>query len=54
MNKYVLRTSLVWIGILAVFVGIWAFRSRRSPKPQRIGRRVNGAPTGSKADGATE
>jgi len=27
MNKYVLRTSLVWIAILAVIVGIWAYRT---------------------------
>jgi RND family efflux transporter MFP subunit len=27
MNKYVLRTSLVWIVILAVIAGIWAYRT---------------------------
>jgi RND family efflux transporter MFP subunit len=27
MNKYVLRTSLVWIIVLAAFAGIWAYRS---------------------------
>ena len=27
MNKYVLRTSLVWIVVLAVVAGIWAYRS---------------------------
>jgi RND family efflux transporter MFP subunit len=27
MNKYILRTSLVWIAILAIIAGIWAFRS---------------------------
>lgn len=30
MNKYVLRTSLVWIGVLAVLAGIWAYRSQRT------------------------
>jgi Cu(I)/Ag(I) efflux system membrane fusion protein/cobalt-zinc-cadmium efflux system membrane fusion protein len=28
MNKYVLRTSLVWIVVLAAIAGIWAYRSR--------------------------
>ncbi len=28
MNKYVLRTSLVWISVLAVLAGIWVYRSR--------------------------
>ena len=27
MNKYVLRTSLVWIAALAVAAGIWTYRS---------------------------
>jgi RND family efflux transporter MFP subunit len=27
MNKYILRTSLVWIIVLVVIVGIWAYRS---------------------------
>jgi len=27
MNKYVLRTSLAWMAALAVFAGIWAYRS---------------------------
>ena len=27
MNKYVLRTSLVWIAVLAAVAGIWAYRS---------------------------
>ena len=30
MNKYVLRTSLVWIAVLAVFAGIWVYRSQRA------------------------
>lgn len=28
MNKYVLRTSLVWLVVIAVLVGTWAYRSR--------------------------
>jgi RND family efflux transporter MFP subunit len=32
MNKYVLRTSLVWIVVLAAIAGIWAYRSH-SIKP---------------------
>lgn len=28
MNKYVLRTSLVWIAGIVVFAGIWLYRSR--------------------------
>jgi len=30
MNKYVLRTSLVWIAVLAVLGGIWVYRSHRA------------------------
>ena len=30
MNKYVLRTSLVWICVLAVLAGIWVYRSQRT------------------------
>jgi RND family efflux transporter MFP subunit len=30
MNKYVLRTSLVWIAVLAVAAGIWLYRSQRT------------------------
>jgi RND family efflux transporter MFP subunit len=33
MNKYVVRTSLVWIGVLAVLAGIWFFHSRRPTSP---------------------
>jgi Cu(I)/Ag(I) efflux system membrane fusion protein/cobalt-zinc-cadmium efflux system membrane fusion protein len=28
MNKYVLRTSLVWLAITAALVGVWVYRSR--------------------------
>jgi RND family efflux transporter MFP subunit len=30
MNKYVLRTSLVWIAVLAVLAVIWVYRSQRT------------------------
>jgi RND family efflux transporter MFP subunit len=33
MNKYVLRTSLVWIAILALVAGVWAYRSHLAKKP---------------------
>jgi RND family efflux transporter MFP subunit len=33
MNKYVLRTSLVWIIVLAAIAGIWAYRSRAIKQP---------------------
>jgi RND family efflux transporter MFP subunit len=33
MNKYVLRTSLVWIIVLAVIAGIWGFRSHSIKLP---------------------
>lgn len=33
MNKYVFRTSLVWVAILAVLAGVWAYRSHRNQRP---------------------
>ena len=36
MNKYVLRTSLVWMAVLAVFAGIWAYRSHWKKQPQAM------------------
>jgi Cu(I)/Ag(I) efflux system membrane fusion protein/cobalt-zinc-cadmium efflux system membrane fusion protein len=33
MNKYVLRTSLVWIIVLAAIAGIWAYRSHAIKQP---------------------
>ena len=34
MNKYVLRTSLVWMAVLAVSAAIWAIRSHWKKQPQ--------------------
>ena len=36
MNKYVLRTSLVWITILAVVAGISAYRSHLAKQPRAM------------------
>jgi RND family efflux transporter MFP subunit len=36
MNKYVLRTSLVWLAVLAVLAGVWVYRSRSSRPPQAM------------------
>src|ERR1700744_3810995 len=36
MNKYVLRTSLVWMAVLAVLAGIWAYRFHSKSVPQMI------------------
>jgi RND family efflux transporter MFP subunit len=33
MNKYILRTSLVWIAILAVLIWVWAYRTRANKQP---------------------
>ena len=33
MNKYVLRTSLVWMTVLAIVAGIWAYRSEWKKQP---------------------
>src|SRR5260221_1294388 len=33
MNKDILRTSLVWIVVLGVVAGIWAYRSHQAKQP---------------------
>src|SRR5258707_6402981 len=33
MNKYILRTSLVWIVVLGVVAGIWAYRTHATKLP---------------------
>src|ERR1700745_2000942 len=42
MNKYVLRTSLVWIFVLAVCAGIWAYRSHRRRTPMAMDMPMSG------------
>lgn len=42
MNKYVLRTSLVWMALLAVFAGIWSYRSHWKKQPQAMNRAMSG------------
>lgn len=42
MNKYVLRTSLVWIAVLAVLAGIWVYRSRRSKQSMTASTPMSG------------
>jgi RND family efflux transporter MFP subunit len=42
MNKYVLRTSLVWMVVLAIGAGIWAYRSHRAKPPQTMNMPMSG------------
>jgi Cu(I)/Ag(I) efflux system membrane fusion protein/cobalt-zinc-cadmium efflux system membrane fusion protein len=42
MNKYVLRTSLVWIAILAVIAGIWAYRTHAIKLPTAMKTPISG------------
>jgi RND family efflux transporter MFP subunit len=42
MNKYVLRTSLVWIIILAAIAGIWAYRSHAIKQPTAMKMPMSG------------
>ncbi|HTF72410.1 MAG TPA: efflux RND transporter periplasmic adaptor subunit [Edaphobacter sp.] len=42
MNKYVLRTSLVWVAILAVLAGIWAYRSHSIKHPTALKMPMSG------------
>src|SRR5437879_1871783 len=42
MNKYVFRTSLVWIAILAVLAGIWEYRSRLAKQPRTMNMPMSG------------
>ncbi|MBN9615398.1 MAG: efflux transporter periplasmic adaptor subunit [Acidobacteriales bacterium 59-55] len=52
MNKYVLRTSLVWIAVLAVLVGIWAYRShlKNEPHPMPMSSEVQPVAAGPTSD----
>ena len=42
MNKYVLRTSLVWIAILAVITGIWSYRFHTTKPPTAMKTPISG------------
>ena len=42
MNKYVLRTSLVWMVVLAISAGIWAYRTHRTKQPQAMNMPTSG------------
>jgi RND family efflux transporter MFP subunit len=42
MNKYVLRTSLVWIAVLAVVAGIWLYRSHRTKQSMTVSSPMSG------------
>ena len=42
MNKYVLRTSLVWIAVLAVLASVWVYRPRWSHHPQTMNMSMPG------------
>jgi RND family efflux transporter MFP subunit len=42
MNKYVFRTSLVWVSILAVIAGIWAYRARAIKQPTAMKTPMSG------------
>jgi hypothetical protein len=42
MNKYVLRTSLVWIIVLAAIAGIWAYRTHAIKQPTAMKTPMSG------------
>lgn len=42
MNKYVLRTSLVWMAALAVLGGIWTYHSRQKNQAQPVNTPISG------------
>ncbi|MFC5861841.1 efflux RND transporter periplasmic adaptor subunit [Acidicapsa dinghuensis] len=42
MNKYVLRTSLVWIAVLAILASVWVYRSRSSHSPHAMVTPISG------------
>ena len=42
MNKYVLRTSLVWIIVLAAIAGIWAYRTHAVNQPTAMKESMSG------------
>src|ERR1700744_6633569 len=42
MNKYVWRTSLVWIALLAAIAGIWAYRTHAIKQPMEMNTPTSG------------
>lgn len=42
MNKYVLRTSLIWIAVLAILGSVWVYRSRFSHSSQAMSMPISG------------
>src|SRR5207249_4471685 len=42
MNKYVLRTSLVWMVVLAALAGIWVYRSHSNNQPHAMNMPISG------------
>jgi Cu(I)/Ag(I) efflux system membrane fusion protein/cobalt-zinc-cadmium efflux system membrane fusion protein len=42
MNKYILRTSLVWIAVFAAVAGIWLYRSQQTKRSMTAGTQVSG------------
>lgn len=42
MNKYILRTSLVWLVVLAALAGVWVYRSRWNRHSQTINAPMSG------------
>jgi RND family efflux transporter MFP subunit len=42
MNKYVLRTSLVWIVVIAALAGIWVYRSQRAKQSTTVSTPMSG------------
>jgi len=42
MNKYILRTSLVWVAVLAVIAGIWAYRTQATKQPTAMKTSMSG------------
>src|SRR5215472_15171239 len=42
MNKYVLRTSLVWMVVLAAIAGVWTYRSHLKNQTQPMTTSMSG------------
>ena len=42
MNKYILRTLLIWIAVFAVIAGIWAYRTHAIKQPTAMNMSMSG------------